>query len=251
MTRQLFGVVAVLVFASAAIATPSIDAGTIYVDMDSSNWLVKVYATGGDAVQGMEFNITLGIGGPVIVEDSVDVITGTIFDGNNGGGFDGYGGGVGYYYEAYMGVVTASGTVAADGLIATFVIDATGVDHGEYIFNLANQEGNTTFTDLVLANLTNGVLRVAKGGNANAFPDEGAEDYKVDIVDLAILAANYGTTSGMDWTEGDFNGDGKVDIVDLAILAGNYGYDATPVIPEPASLSLLAVGGFALLRRKR
>jgi hypothetical protein len=49
------------------------------------------------------------------------------------------------------------------------------------------------------------------------------EDGAVDVSDLSILAANYGTTSGATWGLGDFTGDGAVDVSDLSLLAANYG----------------------------
>jgi hypothetical protein len=49
------------------------------------------------------------------------------------------------------------------------------------------------------------------------------EDKSVDVGDLGILAANYGTAFGATWDKGDFNGDGTVDVGDLGILAANYG----------------------------
>ena len=45
----------------------------------------------------------------------------------------------------------------------------------------------------------------------------------MDVSDLGILAANYGTTNDATWPTGDFNEDGKVDVGDLGILAANYG----------------------------
>ena len=64
-------------------------------------------------------------------------------------------------------------------------------------------------------------------------------DQKVDVVDLAILAANYGTTSTVTWSQGDFNGDGRVDISDMAILAGNYGFDGT-IAPAASAEPMMA-----------
>jgi len=58
---------------------------------------------------------------------------------------------------------------------------------------------------------------------AAAIPGDANNDSKVDVSDLGILAANYGTTTDATWSTGDFNHDGKVDVSDLGILAANYG----------------------------
>jgi len=51
-------------------------------------------------------------------------------------------------------------------------------------------------------------------------------DGRVDVVDLGILATNYGRTASTTWAMGDFNNDGKVDVLDLGLLATNYGFIA-------------------------
>ncbi len=48
-------------------------------------------------------------------------------------------------------------------------------------------------------------------------------DGDVDLADLAILLANYGTTSGAIYEDGDLDGDGDVDLADLAALLAVYG----------------------------
>jgi len=60
-------------------------------------------------------------------------------------------------------------------------------------------------------------------------PGDANDDSKVNVVDLGILATNYGRNlqaEGVDpslwWGLADFNNDGKVDVVDLGILATNY-----------------------------
>jgi hypothetical protein len=60
-----------------------------------------------------------------------------------------------------------------------------------------------------------------------SIPGDANVDGFVDVGDLGILAANYGTTSGALWSQGDFNGDGLVDVGDLGILAANYGTGST------------------------
>ncbi|MHC4717852.1 MAG: PEP-CTERM sorting domain-containing protein, partial [Planctomycetota bacterium] len=76
-------------------------------------------------------------------------------------------------------------------------------------------------------------------------------DGQVGIADLAALADNYGLTIGAAWGRGDFNVDGIVGIADLAVLADNYGRKAESPVPEPAGVSLLALGAMALFRRRR
>jgi len=48
-------------------------------------------------------------------------------------------------------------------------------------------------------------------------------DSQVDIVDLSLLLANFGTVGGAQQEDGDINGDGNVDLTDLALLLGVFG----------------------------
>ena len=70
--------------------------------------------------------------------------------------------------------------------------------------------------------------------------------------DLTILATNW-DQSGKTHEEGDANGDGNVDDLDLTALATEWpaGDLDISVVPEPATLSLLVLGGLAALRRRR
>ncbi len=74
-------------------------------------------------------------------------------------------------------------------------------------------------------------------------------DGDIDTTDLTILATNFGL--GTTWLEGNANCDLVINTTDLAILATNFGFVASGAVPEPATMSLLALGGLAVLRRRK
>ena len=85
-------------------------------------------------------------------------------------------------------------------------------------------------------------------------------DGDVDIFDFMDLQGGYGAASGAAWTNGDIDpydgnslaacGDGDVDIFDFMDIQANWGWKTGGGVPEPATISLLSLGGLAFLRRK-
>ena len=78
-------------------------------------------------------------------------------------------------------------------------------------------------------------------------------DGLVSAPDLAIMRAKYGL-SGQGYADGNLNANDVINSTDLAILANNYGFVAPTgsPIPEPATLSLLALGAIGLtVKRQR
>lgn len=84
---------------------------------------------------------------------------------------------------------------------------------------------------------------VPKPGDAN-------KDGCVDGLDYIVWSNNYRT--GTTWEEGDFTGDTIVDGLDYVVWSNNYDPGCIPpgVVPEPAAVSLLAIGTLALLKRR-
>jgi probable HAF family extracellular repeat protein len=77
-------------------------------------------------------------------------------------------------------------------------------------------------------------------------------DGTVDLTDLNNVLNNFGTTAA--GNPGDENHDNKVDLSDLNDVLNNFGSSnsaALASVPEPTSVSLLALGATTLLTRRR
>ena len=94
-------------------------------------------------------------------------------------------------------------------------------------------------------------------------PGDANGDGCVDDLDLTTLAVHWQQATDL-WEHGNFNSDGVVNDLDLTALAVNWQQGcggggsfadawsaAQANVPEPATLSLLAIGGLAVLRRRR
>jgi fibronectin-binding autotransporter adhesin len=83
-------------------------------------------------------------------------------------------------------------------------------------------------------------------------------DGAVNVTDLNTVLANLGTTTNS-WTSGNFDGARTIDLTDLNDVLNHFGSSIltssstsnSSAAPEPASLSLLALGAAALIARRR
>lgn len=228
---------------SSAWATPMVNVGTIVLAANKAGQAIEITVTGGDAVQGMELYAQIGnaTSGPVV--QSCDILTGTIFAGNNEGLF---GGSYVMPRRLYQGVVTAGGDVPASGRIATLTVDTTGMFNGTYSLSLTNdlEQRSTNFAGIP-ASLTDGWIIIRLPGDADG-------SGWVDQADYGAWYNHNAIVSGATWQEGEFTGDGMVDMRDYKVWFDHNGSGgSSSLVPEPATAVLSALGALAVVGRRR
>ncbi|MEQ9454193.1 MAG: hypothetical protein RLN76_06320 [Phycisphaeraceae bacterium] len=127
-----------------------------------------------------------------------------------------------------------------DGIRSPTDIDllASAIRHGEYVTKYdLNNDGFINISDLIffITDLVGTHL-----GDANL-------DMRVDLVDLSLLAANFGDFP-RGWADGDFDASGQVTLSDLSILASNFGI--TPSVPSPSAAPFYVLMALSLRRRR-
>jgi hypothetical protein len=265
-----WGVTAIALLVCAPAQAASVTVGNHVLLANTPNQTITVQITGGEQVAGEDFWAQIGDGGTYNNGSNskpsftnVDVIAGTIFTANNLGPFgDPTVGNAAHPLIWDDGTVTASGSVAAAGLLATLTIDTTGLNSGSFPLTLtgvASAIGSANNTTLNNANgipipltVTNGLLTVSQ------FP---AADYNhnglVDAADYTIwrdwLGQSVTAGSGAD---GDH--DGIVTQADYNLWKAEFGYSSpgsaaatSTEVPEPPAHLMLFAGVLTMWCHRR
>lgn len=145
-------------------AQPVVELETYFLQPDTAGQTITLHVTGDTAVQGLNFNATIADGGQEFpggsidgpTFQSVDLIAGTIFAGNNAGQTDNAS--IPQFISA--SVTTQSGTVVSDGLLATLTIDTTGFFSGSFDLTLSEPggTGEINFAGIPIETRGNGQL---------------------------------------------------------------------------------------------
>ena len=153
--KAALGIVVVFGVAAVAGATPDIVVGTHRLIENKADQTIEIYVTGGDDVQGLEFDVRIGGGTSGPIFEDVDIFSGAIFVAHEANHY------TSSYVndrDAYQGVTTTGGYISTYGLLATLTIDTTGLYDGEYDLSLIDTtEGRTNFAG-VHVDITDGLI---------------------------------------------------------------------------------------------
>ena len=228
------------------VAAPVITIGDHTLAADTAGQQIEIYVSGGQDVSQLNFYALIADGGsecggsidgPAI--EDIDLMTGTIFDGNNDGEYgddDGSGeSDTKPQYEA-ISIDVTSGTVTADGLLATLTIDTTGFTSGTWTLNLVATDMETNFGTACSAQYTLGSLTINTPPTANDADDKSTDEDTVlngSIADSASDPDEGDTLTFAAATATSANGAAVTVNAD-----GTFSYDPTGV----AALQTIPVG---------
>jgi len=237
---------------------------------NTANQVISIQVTGGESIAGEDFYTQIGDGGSFLggtdtkpAFTNVDVLGGTIFSPSNNGAYGDPNGTPPGSNAAHPlvwvdGTTTLSGSLPANGLLATLTLDTTGLNSGTFPLRLSVDGALGPF-DTTLWNAVGEAvpLSVTEGTLIVAIPIVG--DYNrngaVDAADYTVWRDSLGQTGGN--LPADGNGDTHVDAVDYGIWKQHFGEalgggSAAIAVPEPSTgllLVMMFAGACLVLRR--
>ena len=204
----------------------------------------------------------IDIPGPVITASFVtggDIASNTV--GTGAGGYFAVGTGLVDPLDPSLGLInehviyTREGGGDWDDLNVDITTDVAGSSE-IWVAMHANQDGWRNYGTRVYGyspgHVNNGTLTVSGDYDTNVYTLGDANfDTYVDYQDATILASNWQVQTGATWWMGDFNYDEKVDDEDATIMAVCWNPPPGVSVPEPGTLTLLALGLISLLVIRR
>jgi hypothetical protein len=175
-----------------------ISIGDHLVAPDQPGQQIQVYVSGQLPVQGVEFNLQVADGGPELgglvdgpkIQD-IDVLGGTIFSSNNLGTRDDDGPHPDSYPQIeWRSTATESGTVIAEGLLATLTIDTSGFSAGTWALHARDTLNGPTRFPAQSTIVNDGSLTIAADNLPPVARDDRATTVRDSAVAIDVLADN-------------------------------------------------------------
>jgi len=163
----MWGLALAFALASSAPGALMIEVGDYSLQPNLAGQAVDIYVTGGDEVQGVNFYVEVGAGGPPIQDLVIFDDAGPkpyIFDYNNTGttDLDGPHPDLVPLWEVRSTTTIPPNSVSAAGLLATIVFDTTGISGGgPWALTLSPSEPPETDLPPAMPELVSGTVRIA------------------------------------------------------------------------------------------
>ena len=147
------------------------------------------------------------------------------------------------------------------GGVDTYLLVANGIiDDGVATINVPAVAGwswDSVAVEMISASQAALILKNLAFTSVSSVEGDANGDGDVDDDDLALFQAQFGLKGP--GHSADVDGDNDVDLDDFVMIRGNFGFTSAPEpaapdfssTPEPATMSLLAIGGLLVLRRRR